>query len=163
MANEFQQAIKNSIQTEKNAMVFYETASAYLKDEGAKKVFATLAREEREHAAQFYKLYTGTDIPSLDAFLATPVDAAESWTAALEQTLASDSGEKAALELALDKEQKLEEALRDAAAKATDPAVKDVYELNARETKNHYIMIEAEYARLMGMVSESDQDTFVRE
>ena len=31
------------------------------------------------------------------------------------------------------------------------------------ETRNHYELIESEYAKLMGMVHESDMDTFVRE
>ena len=43
------------------------------------------------------------------------------------------------------------------------PLRKAVFELNIRETHNHYLMIEAEYARLMGMVAESDMDIFVRE
>lgn len=44
-----------------------------------------------------------------------------------------------------------------------DPQIRAVYELNAKETHNHYLMIEAEYARIMKMVDESDMDTFVRE
>jgi hypothetical protein len=38
-----------------------------------------------------------------------------------------------------------------------------VFEDNARSTDNHYQLIESEYARLMGMVHETDIDTFVRE
>lgn len=163
MSIDLQQAIKNSLQTEKNAMNFYQVAAAYLQDAAAKKVFEILAREEREHAGHFYKLYTGTDLPSLEAFLDAPIDSDSSWTAALEKTLSADANEKAALELALDKEKKLEEALRDTASKIADPAIKEIYELNAKETANHYAVIEAEYARIMGMIAESDQDTFVRE
>ena len=43
------------------------------------------------------------------------------------------------------------------------PDVRAVFELNARETHNHYEMIESEYARVMTMVHESDMDTYVRE
>ena len=32
-----------------------------------------------------------------------------------------------------------------------------------KETQNHYAMIEDEYMHVMGMVSGSDQDTYVRE
>ena len=52
---------------------------------------------------------------------------------------------------------------QETAAKISDAAVKAVFELNAKETHNHYLMIESEYARLMGMVHESDMDTYVRE
>jgi rubrerythrin len=75
----------------------------------------------------------------------------------------SDFTEKKALELALDREKNLEVALLETAAKIEDAAVKAVFELNAKETHNHYLMIESEYARLMGMVHESDMDTYVRE
>jgi hypothetical protein len=35
--------------------------------------------------------------------------------------------------------------------------------LNAKSTHQHYELIESEYAHLMGMVHETDIDTFVRE
>ena len=40
---------------------------------------------------------------------------------------------------------------------------KKVFEENATSANHHYQIIESEYARLMGMVHESDLDTFVRE
>jgi hypothetical protein len=49
------------------------------------------------------------------------------------------------------------------AGRMTDPEVKAVYELNVRETHNHYLLIESEYARIMKMVHESDMDIYVRE
>lgn len=57
----------------------------------------------------------------------------------------------------------MEEGLRNLAALMDDPEVRVVYELNVRENHNHYLMIEAEYARIMKMVDESDMDIFVRE
>jgi ferritin-like metal-binding protein YciE len=71
--------------------------------------------------------------------------------------------EKKALEVALNKEKQLEEGLRALADLMDDSEVRAVYELNVRETHNHYLMIEAEYARIMRMVDESDMDIFVRE
>ena len=49
------------------------------------------------------------------------------------------------------------------AEKAENQEIKAVYEANAKSTHNHYVLIESEYARLMGMVHETDIDTFVRE
>ena len=63
----------------------------------------------------------------------------------------------------MEREKNLEETLLETAAKINDAAVKAVFELNARETHNHYLLIESEYARLMGMVHESDMDIYVRE
>ena len=55
-----QEAVKRSIQTEKNAMNFYQLGSQKMKDPDARHVFDVLAKEEREHAGHFYKIYTGT-------------------------------------------------------------------------------------------------------
>ncbi len=163
MSIDVQEAIKRSIQTEKNAMNFYQLGASRMKDPDARRVFEVLAREEREHAGHFYRIYQGGDIPSLDAFLDIPADNESSWLSSLNRIIDADFNEKKALELAMDKEKNLEQALRETAAKVENAEVRAVYELNARETRNHYLMVEAEYARLMGMVDESDMDTYVRE
>ncbi len=163
MSIDIQEAIKRSIQTEKNAMNFYQLGSEQMKNQDARKTFEVLAREEREHAGQFYKIYTAGDIPSLEDFLNSPFDNESSWIASISRLVDSDFTEQKALELAMDREKNLEAALLETAAKISDAAVKAVFELNAKETHNHYLMIESEYARLMGMVHESDMDTYVRE
>jgi len=163
MNENVQEAIKRSLQTEKNAMLFYQYGAQQFKDAAARRTFELLSGEEREHAGHFYRIYKGGDIPSLEAFLASPPDNETSWLAAAKKLCGADLSEQKALEIALEKEKNLEEALRDMAGKIDDPEVRAVYELNVRETHNHYLLIEAEYARIMGMVDESDMDTFVRE
>jgi rubrerythrin len=163
MSIDVQEAIKRSIQTEKNAMNFYQMGALKMKNQDARKTFDLLAREEREHAGQFFRIYTGTDIPSLDAFLDTPPDNESSWMSSITRLVDGDFTEQKALELAMEREKNLEEALLETAAKISDAAVKSVFELNAKETHNHYLLIESEYARIMGMVHESDMDTYVRE
>jgi len=163
MSIDVQEAIKRSIQTEKNAMNFYQLGAQQMKNPDARKTFEILAREEREHAGQFYRVYTGTDIPSLEAFLDSPFDNESTWVASITRLVDSDFTEQKALELAMEREKNLEEALLEIAAKISDAAVKSVFELNAKETHNHYLLIESEYARLMGMVHETDMDTYVRE
>lgn len=163
MSINVQDAVKRSIQTEKNAMNFYQLGAKQMKDGAARRTFEILAKEEREHAAHFYKIYTGTDIPSLDEFMDALADNESSWIITITRSIAEDFTEKKALELAMEKEKNLEEALRATAAKIDDPEIRAVYEANATETLHHYEMIESEYARLMGMVHESDMDTYVRE
>ena len=163
MSINVQEAIKRSIQTEKNAMNFYQLGARQMKNQDACKTFELLAREEREHAGQFFKIYTGTDIPSLEVFLDTPLDNESSWIASITRLIDTDFTEQKALELAMDREKNLEEALLETAARINDAAVKAVFELNAKETHNHYLLIESEYARLMGMVHETDMDTYVRQ
>lgn len=156
-------AIRNSLTTEKSAMLFYQYGARQFKDPDARRTFELLAREEREHAGHFYRIYPGTDIPSLDEFLAIAETDESTWLAMAKKLCGADFTEKKALEVAMEKEQLLEEGLRSLAALMDDPEVRSVYELNVRETHNHYLLIEAEYARLMRMVDESDMDTFVRE
>ncbi len=163
MSINIQEAVKRSIQTEKNAMNFYQVGAGQMKDPDARRTFELLAKEEREHAGQFYRIYPGNDIPSLDQFLDAAPDNKSSWMASISRIIGPDFTEQKALELAMEREQNLEQALLEAAAKFDDAEVRAVYELNAKETHNHYLMIESEYARVMGMVHETDMDTYVRE
>jgi rubrerythrin len=52
---------------------------------------------------------------------------------------------------------------RQLAKGVVDPAVRAIFERVVRETQGHYDLIESEYAHIMGMVHETDQDTYVRE
>lgn len=163
MSIDIQDAIKRSIQTEKNAMSFYLLGAQKMNNPDARRTFELLAKEEREHASQFYKVYKGTDIPSLDAFLDSPPDNESSWVSTIARLISADFSEQKALELAMEREKNLEEVLLETASKIDAPEIRAVYELNAKETRHHYELIESEYARLMGMVHETDIDTFVRE
>jgi rubrerythrin len=160
---DIQKAVRQSIQTEKNAMDFYKLGAGMMTNPEAKRVFNLLASEEKVHASQFHKVYTGTDIPDFEAFMAEPVDNEASWMVALQKVIDSDFTEQKAMELAMEKELALEKALRETASRVEDPDVREVFDLNARETHNHYELIESEYARIMGMVHESDMDIYVRE
>ena len=158
-----QEAIRESIQTEKDAMNFYELGAKQMKERDAIRVFELLAREEREHAGHFFRVYKGGDIPDFDEFMDAPPDEESSWTVSMARAISSDFNEQMALELAMEKELNLEKNLRETAAQIADPEARAIFELNARETRNHYEMIESEYARLMTMVHESDMDIYVRE
>ena len=160
---DLKEAVRRSIQTEKNAMDFYTRGAAAMKNPDARKVFELLAREEREHAHWFHDVYPGDDIPDLEAFLNTGPAADSDWLKDLEKIGVASLDERKAMELAMEKEKLLAAHLRGVAEKIEDPQVKAVFEQNARSTDNHYQLIESEYARLMGMVHETDIDTFVRE
>ena len=158
-----QDAIRNSLHTEKSAMLFYQYGAKQFKDAGARRTFELLASEEREHAGHFHRIYPGTDIPSLDEFLKIDETDDTTWLAVAKKLCGAEFTEKKALEVAMEKEKLLEEGLSNLAALMDAPEVRSVFELKVRESHNHYLMIEAEYARIMKMVDESDMDTFVRE
>ncbi len=158
-----QEAIKRSIQTEKNARDFYRLGARHMRDERARKTFELLAGEEAQHARMFYDIYTGTDIPDFDAFMAVDPLRDSDWLTDLEKGLMEELKERRAMALAMDKELKLEAALRAMAAKIADEKVKAVFLKNAESTHQHYELIESEYAHLMAMVHETDIDIYVRE
>jgi len=158
-----QEAIKRSVQTEKNAMDFYRIGAQHMKNGDARKTFELLAREEREHAAEFYALYSGSELPDFESFIAAEPEHNVDWLSDLNKKLMGDFNDRQAMELAMEKEQQLEEHLRKMAERFDDPEVRSVFLKNAASTHNHYLLIESEYARLMGMVHETDIDTFVRE
>ena len=158
-----QEALKEAIQTEKDVMDFYKRAAEITKNEKAKKVFNLLANEEREHASHFFHLYEGKDLGSFEEFINSPPRKESAMLHNLEKALDENVHERKAMEIALREEEDLEKNLRSTASHIVDPAVRGVYEQMARETREHYEMIESEYAHLMGMVHETDIDTYVRE
>jgi rubrerythrin len=161
--NDINIALLRSVQTEKNAMNFYQLAAQQMKDGDAIKTFELLAREEREHAKHFFDKYQGDELPAFEEFITTPPDQESDWLSDLDKALLANFNDRKAMELALEKEKRLEESLREMAARIANPEVRAVFEENVRSTHNHYEVIESEYARLMGMVHETDIDTYVRE
>jgi rubrerythrin len=160
---DLKEAVRRAIQTEKNAMDFYLRGAGMMKNAEAKKVFELLAREEREHAEWFHNVYPGDDIGNLQEFLSAGVDQDSDWMKELNQVNTAGFDERKAMELAMEKEKNLAAHLRTMAAKIDNPDVRKVFEQNATSTDHHYQIIESEYARLMGMVHETDIDTYVRE
>jgi len=161
---EVKKALASSVQTEKNAMNFYQLAAKEMKNPDAIKTFELLAREEREHAKHFFDKCLCPDLlPPFDEFIEAPPEKSSDWLSDLDKALLESFDDRKAMELAMDKEKKLAESLRAMAEKISDPEVRAVFEENAKSTDNHYIVIESEYARLMGMVHETDIDIFVRE
>lgn len=158
-----QNALKFAIQTEKNVMDLYNHAAGIVKNPRGKKVFEQLAAEEAEHVGHLFKVYSGKEYGSLEEFLASPPQVDHKTIRQLDQALKDNSHERKAMELALNHEEELAKSLHQTASFIVDPAVRTIFERLAKETENHFALIESEYAHLMKMVHESDIDTFVRE
>ncbi len=165
MPQEFnlQEALRLAIETEKNVRDFYLRAAEVTRDERGKKVFSLLASEEHEHASHFFPLYKGKDLGFFDEYMARPAKTDSAMLKALQKALDENVHERKAMEIAMKEEEDLEKSLRMTAARIIDPTVRRVFEKMADETRNHYALIESEYAHLMGMVHETDIDIYVRE
>jgi len=159
----YQDAIRLAIETEKELMDFYQRAADLTTDPGGKKVFERLAADEREHAQHFFNLYSGDALGTFQQFIDGPGTKESAMMHELGKLCSSDTKERGAMEIALREERDLEKTLRLTASRIVDPMVRNVFERMAVETRQHYDVIESEYAHLMGMVHETDIDTYVRE
>jgi rubrerythrin len=152
-----------AIRAEKDSMDFYRKASSVAKNERAKKVFDLLANEEVGHLKAFFDHYKGTEFGDLKSYIDSPADEKNPTYVKLMKAITEDIAEQKALELALIEEKECIGQYTQLAQGVVDPAVRSIFERVVKETQGHYDLIESEYAHIMGMVHESDQDTFVRE
>ena len=158
-----QEAVSLAIKTEKDSMDFYRRAAYVARNERAKKVLHMLANEEMGHLKAFFDHYKGSEFGDLDTYMNSPVDTKNPTYVKLEKAISEEMVEQKAMELALVEEKHCIGQYTQLAQGIVDPAVRVVFERVVKETQVHYALIESEYAHIMGMVHESDQDTFVRE
>ena len=158
-----QEAISLAIKAEKDSMDFYRRAASVAKNERAKKVLELLANEEVGHLKAFFDHYKGTEYGDVTSCINSPVDTKNPTYMKLEKVIGEEMIEQKAMELALVEEKTCISQYTQLAQGVVDPVVRSVFERVVKETQTHYALIESEYAHLMGMVHESDQDIFVRE
>jgi len=146
-----QKTIKESIQTEKDAMDFYKYGAERMAEDKARQTFEILAREEYQHAESFYRIYSGDDIPSFQEFMNAPPNTDSDWWKGLQSLLVQDFDERKALELAIEQEEALEKSLREKAAQINNEEIARVYLANATSTHNHLELVEEDYRGMLGM------------
>ena len=158
-----QEALKLAIRAEKDSMDFYRKAHSLAKNERAKKVLDLLANEEVGHLKAFFDHYTGAEFGDMKSYIDAPADEKNPTYVKLMKAIDADIIEQKALELALIEEKDCISQYTQLAQGVVDPAVRAVFERVIKETQGHYDLIESEYAHIMTMVHESDQDIYVRE
>lgn len=150
---DLQAALLDAIQTEKDAMDYYQLAAEKSVDERARKTFELLSREERQHAFSFYSACDDCNLKPFDAMMAEPPDTESSWFKALQEAMIAEFDERVALELAIEQEDALEKQLRAMAAKISDEKVRAIYLANANSTHQHMQLVEEDYRAMLGMSS----------
>jgi rubrerythrin len=150
---DLQAALLDAIQTEKDAMDYYQLAAEKTVDERARKTFELLSREERQHAFSFYSACDDCNLKSFDKMMAEPPDTESSWFKALQKAMIAEFDERVALELAIEQEDALEKQLRAMAAKISDEKIRAIYLANANSTHQHLQLVEEDYRAMLGMSS----------
>lgn len=158
-----QEALKLAIRAEKDSMDFYRKAASVAKNERAKKVLDMLANEEVGHLKSFFEHYKGGEFGDIKSYIEAPADEKNPTYVKLMKAIDENIVEQKALELALVEEKDCISQYTQLAQGVVDPAVRAVFERVVKETQGHYDLIESEYAHIMGMVHETDQDIYVRE
>ncbi len=158
-----QEALKLAIKAEKDSMDFYRKAASVATNERAKKVLELLASEEAGHLKAFFDHYKGGDFGEFASYLASPVDEKNPTYVKLVNALSEDMIEQKAMELALIEEKACIGQYTQFARDVVDPGVRAIFQRVVKETQGHYDLIESEYAHIMTMVHETDQDIYVRE
>lgn len=157
------EAISLAIKAEKDSMDFYLKAASFSNNVRVKKVFELLANEEIGHLKAFFNHYKGTEFGDLASYINSPADTKNPAYMKLIKAIDGDMIEQKALELAIAEEKDCIGQYTQLAQGVVDPAVRAVFDRVVKETEEHHALIESEYAHIMGMVHESDQDIFVRE
>ncbi|TYO99223.1 rubrerythrin [Geothermobacter ehrlichii] len=158
-----QEAIRIILKTKKDLYGLYREASRRAEHPSGRQVFARLADEVRDNMRQFFHLYYGDDLGTFEQFIETPPASDSRLMAELKNAPSADLHDRHARELALHEEKEIERQLRMTAARVIDPVARQILERAADQTRQHHDLIESEYARTMGMVHETDIDTYVRE
>jgi len=146
--DELKRALREAIQTEKNAMDFYRLAAAKMFNQHARLTFKLISNEERAHAFSFYQAYPDRDLPPFDALMAEPPDTKADWWQALQRIIPGEFDEKKALAFAIEREANLEKQLLEKADTIDDPQVREVYLSNAESTRRHLEVIRQDYELL---------------
>ena len=158
-----QEALRIAVETEKGLICFYRRAAEMVADENAKRFFSRLAEEKEEQAGRFFRYYKGKDLGTLEEFVNRPCTLNAEAMKELRSLGNPAVKERRAREIAMEKEQNLEQTLRGKAKQIVDPGVRAIFEQMAKASQHHYQIVESEYARMMGMPHETDINTFVRE
>ncbi len=144
---ELRQALRKMLQSELEAMQYYQQASRYMQDEAASYHFNLLAQEELEHARTFYEVYPGDDLPEFaDLIKQLPKQSAA--LNSIDQQLMARLSEQHALQLAIKMEAAVADNLKRMLARIHSPAARITIEKNIESTLNHLELIEQDYQRL---------------
>lgn len=150
---ELEQMLREMLQTELEAMDYYQQASRYMQDEGAIFHFNLLAQEELEHARTFYDVYPGDDLPEFEE-LVSQVQEQQTADKLIDPQLMGRLTEQNALQLAMKMEQTVADQLQKNLKEAGSPSARVVIEQNIASTLDHLDLIKDDYRRLFPAVEE---------
>lgn len=155
-------ALLNAIKTEKESHAFYLLAANRVKDPAAKQLLMNLANEEYEHLSAFMSVYPETVSETTCLFNDLSIGNSQGKWKILSMNRNVDN-RKEVLNIALKEEQSCIDLYSTFVETIKAPEVHSIFAKALDQTKQHLETIEAEYARSMAMVDDSEMNTYVRE
>jgi rubrerythrin len=142
------EAIQAGLETEQQGLKAYEAAAARSRHPFARKMFESLANDERRHAEWFAKLAAERGVAPApldrldpDGFLKSIRKTFKGLRAKI-RGMSPDADDIKAIEVALTLETKSFQMYDKAAKSATDPAEKALFQFIAREENNHWAILD---------------------
>lgn len=156
-------AVTFVIETQKSLVGFYQHAAELVDNADGRRVFARLAEETRNRLARYYHRHYGSGAFDFEGFMTSPMLGDSAMLHELGRQIAVDLNGHQARNLAMQEEFDIERRLNLYAGHVINPVAREILRQAAEETGQHAQIIESEYAHTMGMVHETDINTFVRE
>lgn len=124
---------------EADAVAFYTEAASKTAHPMGKRIFLSIAEDERRHMSLVEALLKGLDITASTAGpIGTIKSVFEQHREELSKRLAATTDEKSALKTAMDMEAKGRDFYKKAASEAKDPKAKSLFAKLASEEEEHY-------------------------
>jgi len=156
-------AVNFVIETQKSLVGFYQNAANLVEKADGRSVFARLADETRNRLAHYYQLHYGSGTIDFESFMTSPMLGDSAMLHELSRQISANLNSHQARDLAMQEELDIERRLNLYAGRVINPVARELLRQAAYETGQHAKIIESEYAHTMGMVHETDINTFVRE
>lgn len=138
--------IRQMVDTELEAMNYYQHIARILEDADAKFHFEMLADEELEHARDFYQLFPEIDLPTFDQI----ANLARQRFKKDKLPRLTHFDQFTALEYAYNLEREVEENLQQVLQQTSDRVARQIIRKNIESTDGHAQLIELELMRLTG-------------
>ncbi len=147
-----EEVLQKSIQLEEEGFKYYTESAQKIKNSVGRRMLERLANDEKNHIERFKKLFEAVSQQSVDqvklaerqptTFEMVFNRLKEQLDGAVEELGETGVDDREIVEMALDLENTTRFFYKEAAQKATDPKIKQFYELLAREEDAHYAVLQ---------------------
>ncbi len=147
LSSEAAEAIKMAIQMEKDGLRYYKDAAEKTENELAKKTFLRIAQDEAVHLKTFQQMFetlSGDQEWRDLAKYTAKVGKVPMFEGEIEKKGNVNPSEVDALRIAIDNERKGIEHYKKAAAAASDPVAKEIFNKIQKEEEYHYDLLQAQ-------------------